>query len=923
MKIKRRNRFGSASPARRSGFWSTLPPALLVCFGLMFIASGFAQTNPTTNADVDRQEAIPFVPQTYGLGGSAPGINKLPATVELPDGLSPAMATEIEQKLSHYRALGLQQPPSASIGLAPDVNGPAQYPFFPHAGTLGRDIYISNFVDMTQGHGPPLAWDCSARTYSGHTGNDSIIRSFHEQAIGLPVFAALDGLVVGWREDAFDMNLQCASGAPVNYILLDHGNQHYTIYLHFRQFSIPSQLKVVGKFVSAGTQLGLTGSSGCSSWPHLHFESWFGGLGVLGLPGPNLQIQWQYIYEPFAGPCNNRTSGWLPPTPYTGLQGYAKDVALSASPFPNATGNGFVDPYDLNQRTATFTTDQIVNFRPELINLPPGSTYDITFTRPDGLIHFRDANTFGNSSAINFPVGPWWYVYNLIPGTWRIDLIVNGTRLPATFFQVVTSPSQIVNHAPRTPSVTIEPANPRGGDVLFCRVSSSITDRDPDTDVVSYRYEWQVNGTTRRTISSSAGLADALPAEETLAGSTVTCSVTASDGRLTGSTATTSRQIAGLPTIEFTSSAMGVLESAGAIPVTVMRTGNLSGSASVDYATANGTASDRSDYTAALGTLYFAPNESSKSFQVLITDDVLLESPETINLQLSNFTGAGSGATANAVITITSNDSTSGPSPVKDASFNSGFFVRQHYSDFLNRAPDADGFAFWKNQLDECTTAACRELRRINGSAAFFLSIEFQQTGYLVYRLHQAAFNTGERLPLRTFLPQTQEIGRGVVVGNAGWDLLIEANKQAFVDSFVQRQEFIAAYPLTMSAAQFVDALNANTKDPQNASSTGALTTAQRNQLVSDLSAGLKTRAQVLRSVAENSVFQQRQFNKAFVLMQYFGYLRRNPNDAPNSDFSGYNFWLGKLNQFNGDFQSADMVKAFLDSAEYQLRFGL
>jgi len=64
------------------------------------------------------------------------------------------------------------------------------------------------------------------------------------------------------------------------------------------------------------------------------------------------------------------------------------------------------------------------------------------------------------------------------------------------------------------------------------------------------------------------------------------------------------------------------------------------------------------------------------------------------------------------------------------------------------------------------------------------------------------------------------------------------------------------------------------------------------------------------------------EFNRAFVLMQFFGYLRRNPNDAPDADYSGYDFWLTKLNQFNGNFQGAEMVKAFITSAEYRQRFG-
>src|SRR5206468_8565553 len=100
------------------------------------------------------------------------------------------------------------------------------------------------------------------------------------------------------------------------------------------------------------------------------------------------------------------------------------------------------------------------------------------------------------------------------------------------------------------------------------------------------------------------------------------------------------------------------------------------------------------------------------------------------------------------------------------------------------------------------------------------------------------------------------------------------------------------------------------------------LSPSQRDQLVSDLTAGSKTRGQVLRAVAENQTLTNAEFNRTFVLMQYFGYMRRNPNDAPDSDYTGYDFWLGKLNQFNGNFQNAEMVKAFITSAEYRQRVG-
>ncbi len=131
------------------------------------------------------------------------------------------------------------------------------------------------------------------------------------------------------------------------------------------------------------------------------------------------------------------------------------------------------------------------------------------------------------------------------------------------------------------------------------------------------------------------------------------------------------------------------------------------------------------------------------------------------------------------------------------------FFVRQHYLDFLNREPDAAGLAFWTNQITECgSDAACVEIRRINVSAAFFLSIEFQETGYLVYRIYKSAFGNltspaGAPVPVRflDFLRDQQQIGKGIVQGVGNWQAQLEANKQAYMLAFVQRAEFLAAYP--------------------------------------------------------------------------------------------------------------------------------
>ena len=91
---------------------------------------------------------------------------------------------------------------------------------------------------------------------------------------------------------------------------------------------------------------------------------------------------------------------------------------------------------------------------------------------------------------------------------------------------------------------------------------------------------------------------------------------------------------------------------------------------------------------------------------------------------------------------------------------------------------------------------------------------------------------------------------------------------------------------------------------------------AERAELSGALNEGRETRAGAVRRVAENEEFARREKNSAFVLMQYFGYLRRDP------DAEGFDFWLSKLNEFNGNYINAEMVKAFISSAEYEGRFG-
>jgi len=286
---------------------------------------------------------------------------------------------------------------------------------------------------------------------------------------------------------------------------------------------------------------------------------------------------------------------------------------------------------------------------------------------------------------------------------------------------------------------------------------------------------------------------------------------------------------------------------------------------------------------------------------------------------------------ANMLLTFFKNDSTAWPWFVNPATRSNpigetDFFVREQYIDFLSREPDASGLAFWSNEITSCgANQPCIDIKRINVSAAFFLSIEFQQTGYLVYRLYKAAYGNlpGAPAPIKLdeFLPDTQEIGQGVVVNQAGWETALEDNTQAFTSEFVQRSRFTAAYPTSMTPATFVDTLFANAEvTPSVTDRTGAINEFGSAMTTSDVAA----RSRALRRVAENGTLVQQEFNRAFVLTQYFGYLRRNPNDPPEAtlDYQGFNFWLNKLNAFGGNFINAEMVKAFITSTEYRQRFG-
>ncbi|HJT68437.1 MAG TPA: Calx-beta domain-containing protein, partial [Pyrinomonadaceae bacterium] len=248
-----------------------------------------------------------------------------------------------------------------------------------------------------------------------------------------------------------------------------------------------------------------------------------------------------------------------------------------------------------------------------------------------------------------------------------------------------------------------------------------------------------------------------------------------------------------LPTgIQLNVSNPTVFENGVRFDVPVLRTGDVSGTSTINYSTSDGTATEKSDYITALGTLRFAPGESLKTVSLFITNDVFQEGNETFNFTLSSPGGAELVSPDKVTVTIQDDDFSA---PTTNPIDGTTFFVRQQYRDFLNRDPDASGFQFWSTEINSCgADQQCRDVKRINVSAAFFLSIEFQETGYLAYRMYKVSYgdttspNTPGTVPivrLREFLNDAQRIGRDVQVLVGDWQAKLEANKTDYAREFV------------------------------------------------------------------------------------------------------------------------------------------
>ncbi len=434
---------------------------------------------------------------------------------ELHDGncIPPAERRAVEAEIAAFHRAHPGLNPGGSSGPEGGRALSARYEFYPIGANWYRDAYLLNYVDLN-----PLSairdWACGSYTYNSHQGHDDSLLSFAEQAVGVPIFAALPGIVTATHDGEPDMNTT-GPNVTANYVVVWHGGKHYTYYWHMRTGSVAV---VTGQQVAAGEQLGLVGSSGRSTGPHLHFET--------GLDGT--------VYEPFAGNCRAGESGWVDQ-----LQ-IDKTFRIADFAFSEIDVTNYRPPAAYPRTGQLAFAEQSHWFWFIAYNLPASSTWDVRYYRPDGVLDKSGSGTFGANPFYRWSL--WYFAPTIenigaIPGTWRMELDVNGTLEVSAPVEVKPVRDPEFNRPPAAvDGLRFDPATPHAGKALFCRLDPSLVNEDPDYDVVGYTYVWTVNGVEKRRVTI-AGHADALQADLVHAGDLIRCEVTPGDGLLSAPSA--------------------------------------------------------------------------------------------------------------------------------------------------------------------------------------------------------------------------------------------------------------------------------------------------------------------------------------------------------------------------------------------------
>ncbi len=430
------------------------------------------------------------------------------------------MRRGVEAYVAEFGPLSRSDDHSGFAGVSP-----SRLSFYPFGGRAGVDFNLHNFFDHASQVGGIQDWNCGDYTADGVIATMGLVPTFDRQLIGIPVYAALDGVVVTTHDGEDDQNVEYEEGRPTNFVRLDHGQGLQTSCFLLRKDSI---LVSPGDEVRAGQQIAEAAASGNTDWPALAFAT----------------LMDEALFDPFVGPCNEGESAW------------AEQPGI-----PDINDVTFTDfGVTLENLDAYFAYPENHRWQPPAegyvpldhdgiwmwvrgLNLPANSTCTFRFYDPAGDLHYDSGWFWLNFGLTSYRFWNWWFYWDIpgmqqTPGTWRVNVFVNGQLQLAFPLDIVAEGDPTPNRPPSTiTSALIRPNDPTLDDVLVCEVNSAGPLDDLDWDIVRYRYTWSVGGRVLRD-TVSAGLADFLPASLACEGAVVECRVTPSDGLVDGTVVT-------------------------------------------------------------------------------------------------------------------------------------------------------------------------------------------------------------------------------------------------------------------------------------------------------------------------------------------------------------------------------------------------
>ena len=276
--------------------------------------------------------------------------------------------------------------------------------------------YVSVFLDQDTDAGELLDYDCGDRTYDGHRGTDIVPFPFTWHMMNdeqVEIIAAAAGTIIYKQSGYVDDRCNFDFPAEWNGLLIEHGDGSRTWYAHMKTGSITS--KTVGSSVSAGEYLGLIGSSGASTGPHLHFEVDGGSQATLR--------------DPYSGSCNslNATSCWAsqksnPDKALNTVKTHTDIPSSNSCPTPTTT-------HEAN----TFIAGSLIYFGMYFRDIEASDNYTLRVRAPGGSIAFQNTYPSGDTEpafnifrGLTFPVG-------VTLGLWTVEVDYEGTTVTHSF----------------------------------------------------------------------------------------------------------------------------------------------------------------------------------------------------------------------------------------------------------------------------------------------------------------------------------------------------------------------------------------------------------------------------------------------------------------------------------------------------------